>query len=95
MRTVTRATDMAAAEEDITVAMEAAAAMVVVVVVVVTVEAVAEVVPVAEEEVVVDMGIEAVVAADIKEEIVAVEVVVIGGAAGMAIGVALIQAVGI
>lgn len=41
------------------------------------------------------MGIEAVVAADIKEEIVAVEVVVIGGAAGMAIGVALIQAVGI
>lgn len=85
---------MAAAEEDITVAMEAAAAMVVVVVAV-TVEAVAEVVPVAEEEVEVDMGIEAVVAADIKEEIVAVEVVVIGGAAGMAIGVALIQAVGI
>lgn len=82
-----------AAAEDITVAMEAAAAMVVVVVV--TVEAVAEVVPVAEEEVVVDMGIEAVVAADIKEEIVAVGVVVIGGAAGMAIGVALIQAVGI
>lgn len=86
---------MAAAEEDITVAMEAAAAMVVVVEAVATVEAVAEVVPVAEEEVVVDMGIEAVVAADIKEEIVAVEVVVIGGAAGMAIGVALIQAVGI
>ncbi|CAL5426920.1 unnamed protein product [Camellia sinensis] len=81
-----------AAAEDITVAMEAAAAMVVVVVV--TVEAVAEVVPVAEEEVVVDMGIEAVVAADIKEEIVAVEVVVIGGAAGMAIGVALIQVCG-